>query len=365
MPRLNEERDGNYAEYSGTGTGSFWDRLCESVAGDHTAGTERLGCNEQAGTGTGTDAGREETWTPSSAIEAFLPEEGWQHIAGTGTCPCCVSCPCVCVELCTCKRLRVVISDRTGGCVGCFPDEFFLDHSGIGPSLNTQFGDNGYPGTEWPCSQDGIDNPDGPVCSWQFNCKTAGNPYTLTNTCMGMSNGGEFTSYILHQCQNLGTGSQGPFELIIDVTVLGVPPLARIGACGATGGTFRATITCVDAGTAPDPDLPWFCIKTGTPGNRRQCVQSPTTAYDGPFPSQSACESGCPEPDTWCVEWQDEDADGNPTGKPYVTCEGLGTGDELGQIISEANRTGIVINGPWSSANCSLACPPCSGDYAS
>lgn len=325
MPRVNEERDGDYAEYAGTGTGSHWDRACESTEGDHESGEERLDCNTSAGTGSGTNENdREETWSAASALAAFPPEEGWQHI-DRGPCECCGT--------------------------ACFIDLDSIPET-LWISLN---------GTVIELTR-----------------------YTLTPEYRAQGASGQFDVNVHIQADCVVSifivDIENCYDKNIQTLILCQAPsftYAKVSYDGAGAGCdppggpspmsveLCASNPCAGTGTCVADEALWWCVKSSTPGNRRQCVQGVTSAYDGPFSSQAACESSCVEPDVWCVEWQDEDEESNPIGRPYVTCENLGTGDEIGQIIVEADRSGIVVDGPWTAENCTNGCPPCSGDYAS
>lgn len=348
MPRLNHERDGDFAEWTGTGTGTHWDKECESVAGDHEAGTERLGCNEVAGTDIGTDGGRQETWTAEEALLQFPTSDGWRHETDNAICDCCAGTTC-------CKN---------GGQTPTSTLNVYLFNNC--PDLP---GPGGVGLTTLPAGTN-------PICwSWGFltGCACDGGPgigninvriccalgdwsYTVTETCSGST---------LHT-------QSGPIDKLcctinrfwaeFDVTLQG-------GCCNGTTVKFiftNASPLPTEPGTGScelaDPEARWWCVKQAVIGNRRICTTEATVAYDGPYDTQAECEADCIEPQFWCVEYQDEDEDGNPVGQPYLECKDLGTGDEIGQILSESNRTGIVVNGPWTEENCSASCPPCQGD---
>lgn len=374
MPRLNEERDGDYDEYAGTGTGSHWDRACESVPGDHEAGTERLNCNVETGTGSGTERTRQEIWSADSALAAFPPEEGWIH-EDKGPCECCgVSTTCCDTTIATqipitvassCGSLDglegIAVYDVTNewweividtGCADCryLRIQVFCDINADPDAWSVAFNfEQTIGGIVCIALIDEGDEPD-----FTGTC----NPFVVTGTWPAITVTG-------HTC------CTSPFSLTITAQyerwwcVETAPDTFECQESEAqppnSTGPFPTEVTC----SAACGNGKWWCVKQGTIGNRRVCQQEVTEAYDGPYNSQEDCESACEEPDAWCVEWQDEDEESNPIGRPYVTCEVLGTGDELGQILNEGTRTGIVVGGPWNSENCALACPPCGGDYAS
>lgn len=329
MPRVNEERFG-----PGTGT---WDRECESVLGDHEPGEERTNCNTGIGTGSGTEGTREETWTSSSALAAFPLEEGWIH-EDQGPCECCNGIPIPCCPL------------AGTGPVALLPRTLCLTISGCShAATNTTFileWDEVF--LAWVAL---VDSEIYCVGRWEFACLF---DIDATKRFQLLGAGGDFdlawTEIPAEDCE--------PF-LWTRTNVM------HENSCCPNDSVTAIIQPCAGTGTFIPPGAKWWCVKQGNIGNRRICTQGVTEAYDGPYDSEAECNADCVEPDTWCVEWQDEDGEGNPVGRPYVTCEGLGTGDELGQIIDEGTRTGIVIAGPWLEDNCNLACPPCSGDYAS
>jgi len=339
MSRPVEERDGVHIP---PGTGSHWGKACETTSGDHESGEENPSCNI-AGTGTVPD----EYWSAASALAAFPPENGWQHIYQGicyGCCYCCkldvdnppyalMTAPCLGISGAGSESGCVLAYDETDGCYKCY-----IAGTCLGRPFNV-----------WVkiCCTQVVGTGTGTGTIWKWKPQIAFSGIDVT----------EPPANEFFDADDGWTSDCDRSTFVINAVWTGF--VADV-CCTDPGDSIAITITGVPKG----PEK-WWCVKQSTPGNRRICTQDTTEAYDGPFDSEGDCTGNCPEPDTWCVEWQDEDEDGNPTGLPYVTCEGLGTGDELGQIISEGTRTGIVIGGPWSSENCSLACPPCGGDYSS